>query len=488
MTTRFVLTLAVSTLLSILASVLIIAYPFTGDQALFATFARMMSEGADLYREVWDVKQPGIFWFFGVAGAVFGFHEIGVHVAEAVYWMVASALIAVGLQAHVERKWIAGLFPVVSMGWYFVVASVKDLTQIEALMSPLIVGVALLLADRNGRLPSAPRIVAAGVLAGVVFAFKFLAVLIPAGLMAATAIIWIRNGRLGSVVRGLILPLSAGFALILIPFVAWVFWNDLGEIVRFTWFEYPPKMLGVESRPPQRLVDGTVLFLTRYAALLVLAVVGLVIRGRRRSDLALLLWLSVLLGGLVVVLQLWWSYLLFVVAAPAAGLAVLGADALFSSGSRRKIVAIVAVVALATLPAAALGARKVGRIVGLASGESLVEYRSFSPTYTDALAEANAIAITEREPIYILGDPLTMQIPGANQAIPVNGWSPEFWTPSIWREVADQLATSDVAALFIRDSVARLSEERAPWFLPEIAESYEFAVGTGFGSWYTPTR
>jgi hypothetical protein len=247
-------------------------------------------------------------------------------------------------------------------------------------------------------------------------------------------------------------------------------------------------MLALRDRPVERLVDGTVMFFAKYAALVVLAAAGLAFRRGRRGDISPFLLLSLLLGGLVVVLQLWSSYHLYVMAAPLAALAVLGVDSLLDSRMRRTIIAVVVVVAIATVPAVILGARKAERLVGLATGESLVEYRSFSANYILALAESDAIGVSVGDSIYVLGNPLTMQIPGADQAIPINGWSPEFWTEDIWRRAADQLATSDVDALFIRDEVALLSEERAPWFLPEISEGYDLVVEIDSGSWYAPTK
>lgn len=81
-----------------------------------------------------------------------------------------------------------------------------------------------------------------------------------------------------------------------------------------------------------------------------------------------------------------------------------------------------------------------------------------------------------------------MHIPQANQAIPINGWGPEYWTDDLWRDVADQLMTFDVSALFIRDEAAKLSARRAPWFLPEIESGYDRAVETDLGIWYTPSK
>ncbi|MBC5800519.1 MAG: hypothetical protein GIX03_06610 [Candidatus Eremiobacteraeota bacterium] len=38
--------------------------PFSGDQALFFVGAKTLHAGGTLYRDYWDIKQPGIFAFF----------------------------------------------------------------------------------------------------------------------------------------------------------------------------------------------------------------------------------------------------------------------------------------------------------------------------------------------------------------------------------------------------------------------------------------
>jgi hypothetical protein len=47
---------------------------FNGDQALFTVYASEMNQGAILYRDIWDIKQPAIFVFFLIVCAD-GFHE-----------------------------------------------------------------------------------------------------------------------------------------------------------------------------------------------------------------------------------------------------------------------------------------------------------------------------------------------------------------------------------------------------------------------------
>src|SRR6266542_5233542 len=67
-----------------------LSYPFHGDQALFMVAAKKMTAGGVLYKDFWDIKQPGIFIFFYLAGSIFGFTEVGIHFFELIYWLVFS--------------------------------------------------------------------------------------------------------------------------------------------------------------------------------------------------------------------------------------------------------------------------------------------------------------------------------------------------------------------------------------------------------------
>ena len=56
--------------------------PFDGDQALFLYFAQAIDQGERLYLDIWDMKQPGIFWFYWLGGKMFGFTSFGVKLLE----------------------------------------------------------------------------------------------------------------------------------------------------------------------------------------------------------------------------------------------------------------------------------------------------------------------------------------------------------------------------------------------------------------------
>ena len=59
-------------------AVLHIPYPFGQDQATFTWGGKALTEGAVLYRDFWDMKQPGIYWWYEASGRLFGFDSFGI--------------------------------------------------------------------------------------------------------------------------------------------------------------------------------------------------------------------------------------------------------------------------------------------------------------------------------------------------------------------------------------------------------------------------
>jgi hypothetical protein len=74
-------------------------YPFDDDQGLFAFGARELAHGARIYADFWDLKQPGIYWYYEVAGSLFGFDEVGIHLFD-LGWMLILCLVLLRLAPH----------------------------------------------------------------------------------------------------------------------------------------------------------------------------------------------------------------------------------------------------------------------------------------------------------------------------------------------------------------------------------------------------
>lgn len=76
--------------LAALACLPVLSWPFANDQSIFATIAREMTEGAVLYRDVWEHKPPGVFVSYALAFLLIHPDLWAVHVLE---------ILAVGLAA-----------------------------------------------------------------------------------------------------------------------------------------------------------------------------------------------------------------------------------------------------------------------------------------------------------------------------------------------------------------------------------------------------
>ncbi len=90
--------------------------PLHGDAALYQLGAKALADGEMLYRDFWDLKQPGIYLFHWLAGSLFGFTETGLHAFELLYLTAFSILQVIVLRRYLHAKWIAPATPA-GDGW-----------------------------------------------------------------------------------------------------------------------------------------------------------------------------------------------------------------------------------------------------------------------------------------------------------------------------------------------------------------------------------
>src|SRR3954454_6581937 len=180
--------LAVIAALGVLVSV----QPFTGDQALFAAGARQLRHGDVLYRDFWDVKQPGIYAFYLVGGTLFGFSELAIHLFELAVLLAFSVLLQISLRDRFTTSWVASVVPLLVVGTYYAGADPLGLTQVESLIGvPLFV--ALWLTVKAGDAPEHEHalLFGSGVAGGIVLVLKLVfAPILAAFWLVAFVHIW----------------------------------------------------------------------------------------------------------------------------------------------------------------------------------------------------------------------------------------------------------------------------------------------------------
>ncbi len=429
-------------------------FPYHGDQALFAVYGRMMANGDVLYRDMWDVKQPGVFMTYRFVGFV-GFSEVAIHGFELLLLLSAVVVGMYVLRGHFSHSLALGSLPLLAVGFVYLGARTNELAQLETFTIPFVAMVVWALFLTRTR-PVFMWFVA-GLFAALVGLFKSLLVIIPVAL-----IVFACFSRPDKKQRGSLQLLAAALAGFVVPGLAFVVWtanHDLGSRIWYTFVSYPLHASTGGLRDIGRLIKSGGAFVVRFAPLLVLASVRvrrLLTGDRDRFSLAMVVWF--LAGCVTVLAQLWWSYLFLVLVPPLAILAAEGLDDLLAHGAltRRWTVAL----AVLCLPVVGLFALKVLPLVanGFALGATNAEqYRAaVSEPYAAALAETASVDVASD--IYVLGDPLILYVSGARQAVPPQAWSIEAWDDKTRTWVADSLNGSPPAQVFVSTDAARLLE------------------------------
>lgn len=111
-----------------------VPFPFMGDQAVYAVGADSWNHGGVLYRDFWDIKQPGIVVFMAIGERLFGYSEHGIHAWELLY-MFALAVVIRRTAGTRFRSPAAALLPLTTVGLYYAAAGYWHLTQVEVLLA-----------------------------------------------------------------------------------------------------------------------------------------------------------------------------------------------------------------------------------------------------------------------------------------------------------------------------------------------------------------
>jgi hypothetical protein len=424
-------------------------WPITAgnDQALFVYYAGLIRQGATLYTDIWDNKQPGIFLFYAAAGTLFGDGWPAARLGYAL-WLGAAAGIIAAILRRVSPDSPAWLFgPLLTIGVTLLRSDASRVAQVESLVGlPLAALLLLTLLEPDSPRGRAARWVAAGVLTGIVASFKL--VLAPvAAVLIALALAW-RIGRrsLGPTRAFAAIGSSAvGFALVWIPIVAWL--QARGALPEFVWtmFTYPRLALGqIEVQNPTMLVGAFRWLLVTTALLLPAAVLygWQTLRRGLPLDTAMVLGCSGwIVSGLVMIVTQrfsWWDTHMDLVVWPIGMLAALGLARYASTttgpaGDRRLGMAVAALTVVAVLFHG-------GRFVrDLSANPDWPRAREVDASIETA-RRVSAAAIAPCGTVYAIGDQGGVErATGLSQAIPTHGlWFGAF-LPSQARRLPDEL-------------------------------------------------
>jgi hypothetical protein len=474
--------------------------PFTGDQALFTTGAKAISNGSILYRDFWDIKQPGIYDFYLLGGLLFGFNEVGVHLFELIYMVMFYLTLRMLLKDYFNHPVFRSIFPLFPLGAYYSVAKPWHLTQVEILVSfPLFLS--LFCAVRSIREDEVrlPSLFISGLAGGIVLFFKlaFLPIICIFWVMVCcAALLWRIERPLALLIKmGVMIPVGLCIPVFIV--LGYFLYWGLGDILYKTSFIYPFQIKEMKRLSITKLKVFIEFFLGTFTSMMAIGVFGINL-SKRKSDTLLtigfVMWFVI--GLAVVFAQGYWPYHAYLVMVPLGILCAKGLEFLWLSrnqfGYGQKPGKVAVIVSLAILFSPIL-APLIYKSIVLAKydfaldGRKRFLYQCAINRDYEKIAK-NVAFLSEstslKGPIYVLGDPLYYLLSGRAQGIPINGWSPENFLEEQWGQLNRQLIEMLPCYIFVDVRNLKLISERSPSTLEFILQNYTILDENKFGAWY----
>ena len=458
-----------------------LVFPFSSNQATFSLFAEQALDGDVLYRDVIDLKQPGIFIFYGLAQLPFGRSPVGVHLVELLVWLGFARWMQLELRPWFRTGWVAATAPLALVGTYYVTATTRDLTQADVLVSiPLLIAVVL---GATSDATQTRRWATAGVATTVVALLKLPYAVIPVAIWLPNVIGLVRTDAATFAKRTMPVT-TAAVAITLAPFAVYAIATGVAGDLWAFWFEWATERTELWPRERDRLI-AVVRRGVRIAAafgLLFVAATGLGWRRLPTRPVAMLLaWfaLAVPLFGA----QLWFGYHLYLFLVPVTLLGWIGLDQLVPSdhGGARRTVRFAAIALAGLVGVSQLGPDLADKLQLVAEhrGGLTTEDRDAlrvdaDPAHAVSLAYADWI---EREALgpsgWALGASLdVLYTAGQDHAVPIIGFAPLLLRPDDWAVIDADLEADPPDTIALATATSTDLDERSPTTRTLIEQQY----------------
>jgi hypothetical protein len=474
--------------------------PFRGDEAFYLMTAKELAAGQVLYRDTWDITNPGIFWFYQLAGTLFGFHEEGLRTLDLLWQLAFAFTLSFTLKrTHGLATWPVIPSLIVTAMYYFAgYSSSSHLARVEGLVVfPLYV---TLWGFSHGR--TRAWLIAAGMAAGVVILFKV-------GFTSLVAfgwgLVWLQQWRAGSW-RGLdVLWLIVGVLIPLLSAFSYFAYHDALGVAGWTLFVVPRLSLAeLEPAGLNRLIVMVRWFTGLFAGPLAFMLVGVAAHWRSQRDPLLVALVGVFLASFPVVLfqrLSWWSYhgmlpagLLAMLVAYCWPTLIQRAEAMQGRAlSWGQMAFAGAVISAAMLPLfAAAGYQALVGVqhgFGLRSSDRANARLSQGDAYRKAQAEADWLCEPARlsGEIFVCGDPLIYHFSSRRPGNRISGWSLEMYPAAIRQLLIEDFARRRPVYVFVSrdgDDYPALLQTRFPEFVALLKTHYRIVRENKVGVWY----
>jgi hypothetical protein len=474
---------------AVLAFTLVVT-PYHGDHAVYALIGRDVLDGRVLYRDIWDIKQPGLFLWYGLVTGLLGFTQVATRLADVLAVAVSALLVGRFLAPRVGAAELRRWAPLIAAAVLFLAAGPRDHGQLELLCLVPALGAVLLVAGRPGVPASTWRIVAAGLCLGLIGVVKLVLAAVP----AAAVVVYLLYSRPRGRGMSAVLVAGAAAAVPVAVMVAWLVGIGAWADALRTWLVDP---LELAATPGAKSLEGLAYGATRYLVLMapvvVLAASQAASAWRRRDalDIALVTW--VLADIAVIGVQFWWTYQWYFLCGPLLVLGLRRLDGMLGSlarAPRRKQGAVAVAGVLLSVPMLAHGALPVAGLALDGGGLTSASRAAFGErvaAHGTIRGELAAAGVRPGDRLYVIGDPLYNYLADLPLPLPTNGWGFEFFTPRHWADVADEGRADPPTWVFVERSAAPIVEHRAPGLRALLAESYEIVRESERGVWYRVT-
>jgi hypothetical protein len=481
--------------------------PTLGDQALYLTYANKLATGGVLYRDVWDIKQPGIFYFYECAIELFGRGAVGVHALELI-WMLGLALaLQIGLRPYFNHPWTKALVALPTVGLYYAVAA-PFLGQVEGLIAlPLFLTLwALMAAVRNTRLRRY-AFFAAGVAGGVVLCFKLVYLIVIAAMYVVAMVAIVRRseerGRIAAIASSLV-TFALG-AMLPIAIVGLIVLRGVDARTLYeTTFVDPGRILREHGGAPlRRLFQSATYFAKIFAPIIILTIAGGFVALRRRDRLLTFLLVTWLVSGFTSILiqtWSWWQHHFLLLWVPLGIFGTKWFDAALdwaargaaASDRRLRRIAVACGITLLFIPAALQPATNAYMMLRARNApwtdEGRIAFQSRRSSLYRKLYGETAFLRDESSrqgSIFVCGSPINYVLANRGQALRADGYSLDLQLPEQWTQFTNEFATKRPAFVYIDSECESLLRKDSPTTISMLGSDYRmrrrFDDG---GMWY----
>ncbi len=473
-----------------------LAQPLEGDQSLFLIGAKEMAHGAVLYRDFWDLKQPGIFDFYYVAGLIGGFTALSVHALELAYMLAFAAVLAYATSRSRTLAPASTFVPLFTVAAYYIVSTSPQQVQVEALAGfPIFVcaWLACEATQRSDRTQIA-LFAGAGIAAGCALVLK----LVFAPLLAALFVtaIALPSGTYRPSWRIALAgtaAFAAGAALPVLATVATLAAGGALGIALDTWLTVPPRI--VASLPAQRLsilFDGLKWLFHGFAFAMVLALAGLAVIARTGKVDALtrcmVVWIAVATATILAQRTSWWEYQWLLVSVPLGTLAAAGFVAMLRAPRNLASIGVLALAVFCAFFPLRVEARKIvtlARYRFAVTTDDRERYRAeVSYAYGGILKDA--ALLPKGADVYVMGNPIYYVVTDRTQPLVFNGWSLELTLPEQRAGLLREFQTRGPQYVYVSidDTGSPVLMRRSPEFAVYFAQHYHVVARGAFGTLY----